>query len=349
MKYLHIINYDQKFTKQIFDSLEKYHDDKDNFYIILGHYVNDFNIEKKKIKIISKNSQILKLLYYITQAEFVIFNNMGGINKTLLALYSIFFKKKVCWIIWGGDMYNRRDHMPKFFHTVDNYVLKNLDYIAVQINQDYKVTIERYPFIKAKQLDFWFPFPYDVTKTDNSIDGNSGDIIKIIVGNSGAEENNHLLALKYLKKYSKENIEIVTPLSYGATKEYSELVISKYKEVFGEKYTPITEMMSFDKYLKYLQSMDIGIFAHNRQQAGHNIMLMLYFGKKVYINRLNGYYHASNEDFGSRSFPLDLLSIESYEDFKKFEDANQNIKNMNFVLSQKYLEQRLGNFFNGLK
>lgn len=349
MKNLHIINYDSKFTQQILKSLKKYAIDDENYYVVLGHYTKDFIYDKKNTIVINKNTQILKLLYLILKSKFIIFNNMGGVNKLLLAFFATTLKKRTCWIIWGGDLYNRNKGIPKYLNFINYFVLKNIDFLAVQINRDYSEAIRRYPYMNAKKLDFWFPFPYNIEQiNENLVKKKTTKTIKVVIGNSADPSNNHLQILDYISKFKNENIEIILPLSYGKTDSYIDKVLKKYKDVFGTKFISLLEMMPFNDYMQLLNSVDIGIFAHERQQAGHNIMLMLYFEKKVYINKKNGYYDASNNEFDTTSFNIESLNKETFEQFQNFNSKVTNKKNMSYILSKTYLEKRITNFYNGL-
>ena len=45
----------------------------------------------------------------------------------------------------------------------------------------------------------------------------------------------------------------------------------------------MTDLMSFDDYNKYLASIDIAIFHHDRQQAMGNVIGLISLGKKVVL------------------------------------------------------------------
>ncbi len=106
--------------------------------------------------------------------------------------------------------------------------------------------------------------------------------INIQIGNSATSTNNHMRIFEKLQKYKDENINIFAPLSYGE-KEYAEMVIRKGKELFGDKFIPLTEFMPFERYLEFLSEIDIAIFAHNRQQGMGNIITLTGMGKRVYM------------------------------------------------------------------
>ena len=85
-----------------------------------------------------------------------------------------------------------------------------------------------------------------------------------------------------LEHLKDEDIKIICPLSYGDEK-YREEVIKKGKEIFKEKFHPITEFMNYQQYLELLSKCSVGIFNNNRQQAMGNISALLKIGKKIYL------------------------------------------------------------------
>jgi hypothetical protein len=110
------------------------------------------------------------------------------------------------------------------------------------------------------------------------------DEILILVGNSADKTNRHEFIFDKLRKFSSDNIKVITPLSYSYRDGYRERIINIGKEIFGEKFYPLTEFLPYDKYLEILFNIDIAIFAHNRQQGMGNLIQLLGLGKKVYLN-----------------------------------------------------------------
>ena len=108
------------------------------------------------------------------------------------------------------------------------------------------------------------------------------DVIDAYEAGIGVEPGDSLT--DYIRK---NNIKIIIPMSYGVDEEYTLLVKQEYEKVFGSKVSIVDKMMPFTEYVKFLNDIDIGIYPHNRQQAGNNIMIMLALGKKVYINNEN--------------------------------------------------------------
>lgn len=114
-----------------------------------------------------------------------------------------------------------------------------------------------------------------------------GGKIKILVGNSGWETNEHFFVFKKLSEYlkgRKDIVEIICPLSYGDRK-YIESVVSYGKSTFGNNFVPLLNFINLKDYLKLLFSIDIAILYNNRQEGMGNLIWLLGFGKKVYLRR----------------------------------------------------------------
>lgn len=110
------------------------------------------------------------------------------------------------------------------------------------------------------------------------------DSKKIIIGNSATIENHHIEVFDMLEHLKDENIEIICPLSYGYM-DYAKKVINKGKELFGDKFNPITEYMNYEEYIQLLSTCSVGIFNNDRQQAMGNISLLIRMGKKIYLRK----------------------------------------------------------------
>jgi hypothetical protein len=106
--------------------------------------------------------------------------------------------------------------------------------------------------------------------------------VHIQIGNSADPSNEHFEMLEMLKPYASDNIRIYAPLSYGDL-EYARRVAEAGMSYFGNKFVPMLDYMSFDKYLQFLGDVDIAIFNHRRQQAMGNTITLLGLGKKVFM------------------------------------------------------------------
>ena len=275
---------------------------------------------------------------------------------------------KVYLHFWGGDFYPYREEQLDTKNIIQMFRYKEL-YKSVSkcqavlnlIEEDYNEFVKVIPIDKkhfqAPMVGYKKPVakksaPKVVTKNNqsaqkvevkpvqnisiqntNTNSNPNSKLIRILVGNSAFIENQHIQAYEMLAHFAKENIEIISPLSYGGTKEYREEVIAKGKEIFGDKYKPLLMMMDNDAYHSYLfTKIDIGVFNNNRQQGMGNISALLRYGKKVYIRNDTPMWQSFN-NHGYKIFDVDEIQTLDFANFLKFspEQKKFNRELKNFV------------------
>ena len=154
-----------------------------------------------------------------------------------------------------------------------------------------------------------------------------GGVHKLLVGHSAFDSGRHIDAFRILEHLKDENIEIICPLSYG-NPEYRDEVIKAGKNIFGSKFTPITDLMSKDDYINFLAQCDAGIYATRTQQAMGNIHLLLRLGKKVYIREDNPMWPHFTDNLEFSVYPFSQLEGITLEQLINFpqETAYNNIR-----------------------
>lgn len=163
-------------------------------------------------------------------------------------------------------------------HKIDNLIINK--YAQTEFNFLRKLFFEP----KFKFSDGFYNLNFDYASTLNT--KNALKItkkIKILLGNSATETNNHLDAMEFLK-FSKS--ELYVPLSYGVP-EYQNFIIEKGKLLFEDNFFPINNYLDRFKYVDFLNSMDVIVMYHNRQQAWGNIVTCLTLGKPIFLKKNN--------------------------------------------------------------
>lgn len=273
-----IMNNFVKFMENNFES-------RNHFFYLTGKETNDIS---NVVDITNKKDFIKKILQInieLYKSKKIIIH---GFNQTYL-FYLFFFQpwllKKCYWVMWGGDLYSYQQEATTFKYKVlyfmrDN-IYKKMGHLVTGTIGDYKLAQKWYGTTGKHIKCFNYPSnlykEYDISPKEHTT-------INIQLGNSADPTNNHIEVLEKLKAYKDKDIKIFTPLSYG-NQEYAQSVISKGKELFGEKFVALTDFMAFDKYLEFLGTIDIAIFAHKRQQAFGNTITLLGMGKKVYLDQ----------------------------------------------------------------
>jgi len=228
----------------------------------------------------------IKLFFLIRKSEKVIVHSLAS---PFLLFYIILFPKigkKIYWVIWGKDLYfYRMLKKPMIHHNIYEFLrvkaIKYISNIVTSNTGDYELARSWYG--TNATLHSCFMYPTNLYKNNKANLGKTDNAkINILLGNSADPSNNHIQVLQSLKKYKDKNINIVSPLSYGST-TYAKAVSEYGTKTFGDKFQPIMSLLPYNEYLELLNSIDIGIFAHKRQQAMGNIISLLGAGKKVYI------------------------------------------------------------------
>jgi dTDP-N-acetylfucosamine:lipid II N-acetylfucosaminyltransferase len=121
----------------------------------------------------------------------------------------------------------------------------------------------------------------------------SDNTLKILVGNSSTEANNHLDCFDWLSNLELANVEIICPLSYGDA-TYRDKIICEGEKYFGKNFKPVVNFLDKTKYIELLNEVDLAVFFHNRSQAFGNIISLITLGKKVFLKSRNPFYKYLN-------------------------------------------------------
>lgn len=182
-------------------------------------------------------------------------------------------------------------------NLVDDYNRKQktvarIDYIITSAYNDYEINMVRhlYPTFRAKYMHGSFDQNFDLVKDIPFVKTYSGhQPLRVLLGNSADPSNNHIDACEFLLKVLPKDAIFNCPLSYGDT-TYSVSFQQWAKNHLQSKFHPILDFMDREEYIKFLNSMDIVVMYHNRQQAFGNIITSLCLGKPVFIKKKSPVY-----------------------------------------------------------
>jgi hypothetical protein len=230
-----------------------------------------FFYEEEKNRVVRN----LKLIFELYRCEKIIIHGLFPFEglAQCLARCPLLLQKSY-WAMWGGDFYfpeeadkRKRKTIRKMGHLL-TYLPGDVEYVRLH----YGAT--------GEHIDC-FVYPSNVF-TPLSTPPRDESTTRIQVGHSAFWTNQHHEVFEALAEFKDRDIEIVCPLSYGED-EYRNQVISFGKELFGEKFVPLEEFLSYADYQDLLASIDIAIFNNNRQQGMGNIITHLGLGHKVYL------------------------------------------------------------------
>jgi hypothetical protein len=258
-----------------------------NYDFIIVHGLDNF-----KMRAINKLPRHVKIVWVMWGGDFY---SLYGLNKNIIGIktWQLLFKNtsffKRCKILiqylqtQNRILYNIITNLASVVKNVPSpkrhiKVLNRINYFATNIMEDF-ILLSSIP-IKGKHVPFLYnninvPSLYSNRETGNNI----------LIGNSGAETNNHVEIFELLSKFKIDHQNIIVPLSYGDNQEYRSSICSIGNEFFGNNFLPLMKILPKDEYDKLLNTCSIIIMNHNRQQGVANIVVALSMGCKVYLNK----------------------------------------------------------------
>jgi hypothetical protein len=349
-KIIHVFPRD-KFTEPYINFINENFDKNEHLFLILGSE-NSYNIKKQdNIIFIKKNLKYLNILIkYLYNSEKIILHSIFMKKIVYLLFLQPWLLKKSYWFIWGGDLYHykfrKKNFKSNMYEFVRKNVIKNFKGLICTVKGEFELAKKWYK-VKGKFLDGFYPRSMDFNYLDK-IKNNSKNFNDLIIqiGNSADPTNKHIEIFKILSKFKDQKIKIITPLSYGNEK-YAEEVIKKGKELFGDKYEPLTKFLPAKEYGEFLSSIDIAIFNHRRAQATGNIWALTYLGKKVYIRKEVTTFDYMKE-IKTKIFSTENLSNENFLEFSELLNPEQKEKNRTQIkkyLSEEYCAEKWEDIF----
>jgi dTDP-N-acetylfucosamine:lipid II N-acetylfucosaminyltransferase len=195
--------------------------------------------------------------------------------------------RRCAWSIWGGDVYyfkvRPRTWLHDFRESLRKAVIPSIPLLSSMIPGDAAVVREVYGS-RARYVEAFYPIPMDYA-TLESRDGARPPHAEptLLVGNSGDASNAHAEVFHALARFRDRGVRVIAPLSYKGDGVYVQSVVALGRELFGERFTPLTEFLPPEQYARLIRGTDAAIMNHGHQQALGNIIAMLMMGKKVFV------------------------------------------------------------------
>jgi len=316
-KILHILAPD-KFTIPFIQFINKEFDPNDHLFLCsikpdenqLSLNSNVVYLHTRYRKNIIKNTMLFNRC--LQEASKIIMHGNPVLFYLLLFPWVL---KKTYWIIYGYELGNSalpgekaESNLLRTF--IKGFVLKRVHGHITHIEGDSELANSLF---KSSAKFYYSPMYQSNVVTNYTPEKrqliNKPGVKKILVGNSTCPTNNHSTIFKLLLPYKEDDILIYCPLSYGTYDEYRDGVIRMGKELFSDKFIPITNFMKLEEYNSFLDEIDIAIFNHKRQEAMGVTLSLLSKGKTVFMNSLTTSYNSLTER-GFKVFDNTLIEKE---------------------------------------
>ncbi len=285
MKVLHLFIAD-KFTKPLIPFLNSNFGIEDHLFLGVLDNQNQKDFDHPNVRFLASplRKHFFKNLFlfytYCKSADKIVLH--GSVFNHFFLLFP-FFLKKAYWIIMGSELYTIPNNSG-WNIWMRKFVLSRVSYHVTHIEGDSALANQ---LLHSDAKLIYSPLYLSNTVSTNDFKAsqlNQEKTLHILVGNSLSSNNNHFQIFDWLKQLKDENIKIYVPLSYGSDLVYRDKVIAKGREMFQDKFAPITEFMDPESYREFLKTIDIAIFNHSRQEALGVTLTLMSLGKLVYVN-----------------------------------------------------------------
>lgn len=309
-KVLHLVR-DEKFFDSAYRVFEEAFPDKNEF-VILGKKHKLFYIKSAKVRFLKPT--YLYYLWPILKFKYkcVIIH---GLNSEFLKYFIIKNRKivPVIWIGWGFDYFNyfkgilykektselvvefdiaskeiRNKFLPFLEKKADDKeLLSNINFFAPVLENEFEIISDFFPRHSISFIDWNY-----LTIEDDIIKGFENSLIEgsnLLFGNSANLLNNHLDGFNEIKDFKINFENIICPLSYG-DKINKERVMNLGSDIYGKRFISISGFLEYSEYVNNLLSCKYVFVNSLRQLAMGNIVLMLYLGSYIILDRRNPVY-----------------------------------------------------------
>ncbi|WP_085298072.1 TDP-N-acetylfucosamine:lipid II N-acetylfucosaminyltransferase [Cognaticolwellia mytili] len=285
------------------------------------------------------NDQLFTYLAQLPVNAKVIFHGLFDIHTWRRLLLHPIVKRCSC-VIWGTELYRHRkpnrswkDFVALWLHQ--RLISRFANVFALTPGDAELVT----RYLKRKDVKVLaYPLIGLVREQHKQVTYSAAQPLRILVGNSADKSNEHLQVLSQLAHLADANVEVVMPLNYAGNDEYINAVVCEGKRLFADKFVAITDMLEKSAYDQLLSTVDITVFAHQRQQGLYVVYAMLEMGKTIFLRRsTSSYSNLSALGFDVKAFEgLNEFNVEELKALVKSPNTNNQA-----LMAEHYTEQAL--------
>ena len=338
MKQVLFVVHLDKFTQDFYRFICSYFKKQDNYFLFYGsQHEFDFEVDDNRVFWCDSYDALKKhsIVKVAKKCDLILYSGLFG-SENCVKKFGFNSLKKTYIHLWGGDFYVFRKLNSYGCRTKIKFFFRRfvIDHAAGIINLLPDEYLDLCKLCRPKGISFVAPMCGDgsVIELINSLkdSGKSVSPVKILLGNSATDSNQHVKALKMLEKFKNENIKIICPLSYG-DETYRNKVIDFGKRIFGEKFYPIVSYMDKEQYYGIIAGCTIAIFNNNRQQAIGNINAALALNCKVFIRNDTPMWNTYYEERKMELYNVEDIEHMNFSDFICLKPNNNYSKYLEYA------------------
>jgi len=270
----------EKFMPPFIDFIMKYFDVSRHRFVFITSPKYEYGLNPHHpVEFLHREEDFLTLAAYFDSAEKIILHGLWRDKVNDLLFQKKLWLDKTFWTMWGGDFYYPERYKPNHKKVIES-VFGLISYIPGDIDFVRKLYRARG---KGFSSFFYLSNAYLGPTTDPHL-GDRRDIqsLNVMLGHSGAIENNHIHWIKYFSDI--EGVTLFSPLAYPKNSDYVAEVIASGKEFLDDRFNPMLEFFTREKYEFFLNNIDLAIMPSWRQHGMGNIISLLGRGIPVVMH-----------------------------------------------------------------
>ncbi len=315
----------------------KYHDllrsNTDNYSLIIFHGLLGKNLACLKDIINLKNHPPVVWIIYGAEIETNSLIPSGFLGPYTSILYYRLLPYRLVIPFYRASLHLNGLNLKKLLKGVDYYahfMKEEVDFVIKHTGINKPQLWHSYAIIE----DFIEP----VFKDRYSV--KQGDIL---IGNSASFTSNHTEIFRKLLDFDLSDTNLVVPVNYGNT-IYKKYILTKGKKLFGNKFKPLSEILSKEEYHRVMSGCSVLILNSYKQQALGNIISAAWMGLKIYLHDFTTSYQYFKR-IGLIIFSIDKDLIPGDPEVFRSLDEDQIIHNRN-VLSETFCREHVVSMIN---
>lgn len=221
-----------------------------------------------------------------------------------------------------------------YYKNIQKVIEKRLKGFVPCIRPEYDLLRN---YISNREFDMIQIHPYGASF---NFDGKFSDGNDIAIGHSASISDNHLYALKFLKKLDLVNSDLFLTLSYSnKVPKYTEDVRRKFKKIYGDKVHLIETMMPKEEYFESQFRYKMIIIPSWRQEGLDNIYTCLQIGIKLVLSERSIVFQYLKE-YGFLVYAIERMDQNCLDIPMTLEEKKHNQQ-----LFVKFVEERKRNYY----
>lgn len=341
---LHVFSL-EKFVGPFIDFVDaRWPDNGRHLFICVGD-VRRFPLRpRRNVIVLPRSTQwraFARLAHALRGADKVLLH--GLFDQGLVAALALqpWVLRKCYWVIWGGDLYMRqsvqRTWKWRVAETFRGFVIRRLGHLVTHVEGD--VALARTWYGARGGYRECLMYPSNLFK-EAAPGARPDGLLNVQVGNSADPGNGHFEMLDLLAASpGAGGMRVYAPLSYGDAAN-ARAVAERGRALFGDRFVPLLDFMPLPAYVAWLESIDIALFNHKRQQGMGNAVTLLGMGKKVHMRTDVSQWEMFRR-LGLAIFPLDAFVPERLP----AADAARNREIVRREFSEDRLQAQLSRIF----